>query len=220
MNLGAIKQQVKRIFGDESQVQLTDDDILMWANSAQTVFVMNNEGVMEVTGFASSVLNQMEYNLPADLLVLDTVSYKSTGELSFFPLRGKSLREFDEYLAGWDGTTYGSGKPQYFHKYGTKLRLFPPPDAAGTSNIKIYYRKRPVALAVDGDTSELPEEYHNAIIDYILQRAYFMDEDYEAAQLAANSVDNDLKMNKERENWKHQDFYPMITIMNDDMESY
>lgn len=216
MNLGDIKTQVKRIFGDESEVQLTNDDIVRWANSAMVQFVMNNEGILEVTSLANSVVDTQEYTLPTNLLVLDSVSYKRSSDLSFFTLVGKSLKEFDEYIDGWDGTKYGTGTPVYFHKYANKLRLFPIPDENGINNIKIYYRKRPLALAVDADVPELPEEYHNAIVDYILDRAFFMDEDYEASQLAAIRVNNDLSLNKERENWRNQKYYPTITVLADD----
>lgn len=217
MNLGDLKTQVKRIFGDESEVQLTNADIVRWANNAQVHFIMNNEGILEVTSFANSVIGTQEYTLPTNLLVLDSVSYKQGSQLSYYTLYGKSLQEFDEYLNGWDGAAFGNGAPAYFHKYANKLRLFPIPDENGTNNIKIYYRKRPTTLVNDGDTPEIPEEYHNAMVDYILQRAFFMDEDYEASQLAANSVQNDLNANSERENWRHQRYYPVITVLPEDM---
>ncbi len=217
MNLGDLKTQVKRIFGDESEVQLTNADIVRWANNAQVHFVMNNEGILEVPSFASALAGIQEYTLPTDLLVLDSVSFKASGQSSFFTLTGRSLKEFDEYLNGWDGSQYGTGTPVYFHKYANKLRLFPIPDIDGTNNIKIYYRKRPVALVNDTDIPEVPEEYHNAIVSYILEQAYFMDEDYEASQLASNKVTSDLNTNSERENWRHQKYYPVITVLPEDI---
>lgn len=217
MNLGEVKTRVKRQFGDEASVQVTDEDITRWVNDAQRDIVMKNETVLQTTALTSSVANQQDYSFPATLLVLRGIHYKKAlTDPSFYKLRGMSYQEFDEYIDGWEGTSYGPSHPMTYTTYGDSIKMFPIPVDSVTDNIKIVFSRQPTDVDDDADTLDLPLAYHNAIVEYCLSKAYELDEDWGAANNLAAQYDVSVKLNKERENWGNHEQYPRITVSLED----
>lgn len=216
MIVSDIYSRVKRQFGDESGVQVTDADILRWINSGQREIVMQNEGLLEKTALTNTVENQQEYDLPVDLLVLKFISLKYTGQNSFFKLKGYSATKFNEYVDGWSGTDFGTGTPVAYTLFSGKIILFPIPDTTISNAIKIYYNRKPVDVTGSLDTPDLPEIYHESLVKYCLQQAYEMDEDWDASQLKGSAVDADISLLRGREEWKEQERYPVITVLAED----
>lgn len=217
MIVSEIYTRVKRQFGDESGVQLTDQDIIRYINEGQRQIVMQNEGLLEKIATSSAVINQQNYTLPADILILRSISYKSPDDVSFYKLKGLSYQQFNEYVDGWDGAAYGTATPLIFTQFAGNLILFPIPDKNSTNGIKIYYNRSPVDVVTSGDTPDLPLLYHDALVKQCLQLAYEMDEDWEAAQTKGTQLDADIAILRGRDEWKAEELYPMITISADDM---
>lgn len=216
MNLGDVKIRVKRQFGDEAGVQITDADILRWVNDAQREIVMNNEDVLENVATADSVVSQIEYALPADLFVLRSVSYRRDATTSYTALTGMSLAQFDQFVDGWDGPTYGNGWPQVYHIFEGTLKVWPAPDGVVVGGFKIYYARKPTDLVSDSDEIDLPIPYHNAVVSYCLRQAYELDEDLTSAAYKDAQFQKNVETNRDREKWTHRDFYPTITVMSED----
>lgn len=217
MNLGEVKVRVRRQFGDEASVQITDDDIVRWVNDAQRDIVMKNETVLQTTALTSSIQGEQRYSFPSNLLVLRSIQYRrTTNDLAYYKLRGMSYAEFDEYADGWDGTAYGPSYPVVYTTYADQFLLFPIPVSSETNNIKIVYSRQPNDVSDDADDLDLPLAYHNAIVEYCLSKAYELDEDWQAANNLAVQYDTSVRRNAERENWGNHEFYPRITTMLED----
>src|SRR5215813_3046774 len=90
--------RVRRIFGDEAAVQVTDDDIIRWINDGQIEVVKHNEGALQKSDLVDLVANQSTYAMPADLLIVRALRFKYTSMQSFSRLKYKSLQEFDELI--------------------------------------------------------------------------------------------------------------------------
>ncbi len=206
MMLSEIKTRVKRQFGDESGVQITDDDILRWVNDAQRKIVMNNEGLLEKSAVANSTINVQEYDLPVDLLLLRAIMYKGPGDSLYIKLKGYTFAEFNDYVDGWSGTTE-RGIPICYTVHASKIVAFPVPDHTQTAAFKVYYTRKP----------DLPVLYHDSVVNYCLQKAYELDEDFEASTAKSTEVVSDLSLLRGREDWKVQETYPLITILPEDM---
>lgn len=214
MNLGEIKTRVKRQFGDESGVQVTDGDIVRWVNDGQRDIVNQNEGILEEVVTANSVVGQQLYALPTNLLVLRGVTYKSSSDLSYYQMRGRSMQQFNIEADGWDGSQWANNRqPQLYSVWKGSIRLFPVPDENQVAALKIYYQRMPVDVALDGDIPDLPLQYHNAVVNYCLSQAYELDEDWDSAGNKAQAMSADITANREREKWGNQEFYPTITTM-------
>lgn len=208
---------MKRLFGDESGVQVTDDDIVRWANDAQRDITMENEDILQKSTVTDAVEGQQNYSLPTDIMVLRSVSYKHATSTSYLHLRGMTLQEFDELVDGWDGPLYGNGWPQIYHVYENTLKVWPLPASSIVAGFKIYYSRRPVDLVNDVDQIDLPIPYHNAVVNYCLAKAYELDEDLQSATYKDAQVQNAIVKNKDRENWVNREYYPTITVQADDV---
>lgn len=216
MNLGDVKIRVKRQFGDEAGVQITDDDITRWVNDAQRDVVMNNEDILQQIDTLDILQGVQAYSIPTTFLIVLSLSYKSADMLSYTKLEGRSLQQFDIFVDGWDGNQFGFGFPAIYTIFGGEIKLFPIPDSNITDGLKIYGSRRPVDVDSDNDIIDLPIEYHNAVVDFCLSKAYELDEDWNASVAKASQAQQNLRLNRARDDWRNQDFYPMITIANED----
>lgn len=216
MIVSDIKTRVKRLFGDESGVQLTDDDILRAINDAQRHIVQSNETLLEKTAVSSSISGQQEYSLPADLLIFKFLSFKGTGDVAYNQLKGLSVLEFNEYIDSWDSNTSNLGVPAVYTLHAGKFLCYPVPQDTIANCFKIYYNRTPVDVVLDGDTPDLPVLYHQILVDLVIKFAFEMDEDWEAAAAKSQEANKNIGTLRGRENWKQEDKYPVIMIRPED----
>lgn len=217
MLVSDIAIRAKRTFGDESGVQLTDEDIIRWINDGQRQIVLQNETLLETIATIDSVATLAEYSLPVDLFIPRGVSYKAFGGLSYRKLRNFTRNEFDEYIDGWDGSSNGVGTPECFMLFASKITLYPIPDSAVTGGIKVFYNRRPTDVTGSLDTPGIPELYHETLVKYVLQQAYEMDEDMDAASAKGTQISGEINLLRGREDWKNEDTYPTIFVRDEDL---
>lgn len=217
MNVSDIMTRVKRSFGDESGVQVMDEDILRWINDGQLHVVKNNEGLLEKVATTDAVAGQQDYTLPEDLLILKGITFKSGADPAYFKLKGFHLNDFNEFIDGWDGDAFSQGIPQVYCLYAGMMKFFPEPEASWTAAIKIYYTRKPTDVSSPTDTPDLPAIYHEALVKYCLQQAYEMDEDWQAAGAKSQDLATDLNLLRGREDWKQEEKYSMISIAVEDL---
>ncbi len=217
LNVQDVATRVKRIFGDESGVQITDDDIIRWVNDAQERIGVDNPGLMEATAVADTVVGQADYDVPADFSILRSLKYKG------FRLKVMSFAEFNEYCDGFSAPSgvspYGNGTPEIFMVWNNKITVFPKPDEAVTGGLSIYYIKHPAPVGTLGDGLTVPLQYHNAVVKYCLGEAYVMDEDSAKAQIVKGEYNQDMQKLNDRNKWTSQEYYPRITTLPED-ENY
>lgn len=216
MNVADVISRVTRQFGDESTVQVTNDDIFRWINDAQRQIVMQNEGVLEDVALIDLLGGTDEYTLPTDLLILRVLRVRDTDTQPYESLQWKSLGEFDTIIDGWDGNTY-EAKPQFYTTYMGKFYLFPKPSTSFTQGIKVIYSRTPTDVINSADPLGLPIVYHNAIVSYCLAQAYEMDEDAEMAVMKNQQFQTDVNTNAYKETWGSREFYPSITVREEDL---
>jgi hypothetical protein len=209
--------RVKRQFGDESGVQVTDADIIRWINDGQRRIVMHNEGLLETTALRDLTKDVQEYDLPADLLIFRAISLKVTGDTTYRHIKGLDFSKFNEYIDGWDGDTLNRAVPLVYTLFAGKIRFYPIPNQTVTNGIKIYYNRKPTDVTGSSSAIDLPLLYHETVATYCLQQAHEMDEDYDAAGMKASEMSTDLTTLRGREEWKEQETYPTITVLPEDM---
>ncbi len=217
MNLSDIKIRVKRSFGDEAQVQITDSDITRWVNDAQRYIVSNNEGVLQKAVTADIVADQQEYTVPTDLFVLRSVSIKTESLNTYYPLQGTNQADFNALFDGWEANTLTRGAPGYYHKFSNIIKLYPIPLQSVAAGLKIYYNRYPVDLTVDAQEIDLPTAYHTIVLDYVMQQAYELDEDWKAVEAKQSQVELGMHRNKGREDRQPSITYQTITTLPEDI---
>lgn len=216
MNLSDVKIRVKRQFGDESAVQVTDADITRWTNDAQREITLNNEGLLEATSAIDLIAGQQQYNLPVNCFILKSITCQTADAPAYIHMQGMSIQQFDSFMDGWDGTLYGPGTPTVYTVFADIVRVFPIPAVTSLSGLKFYYTKSPGDVANDNDTINLPVLYHNAVVNYCLQKAYELDEDWNGSNAKGQELAKELHIMRNRDGWRNQETYQTITVLPDD----
>lgn len=210
MIVSDVAARVKRQFGDESGVQVTDADIVRWINDAQRDIGQAQE-IIETIATQTSVAGQQAYNLPTDIINLRAVYYNSV------KLEPISLQQFDTYINEvGDPANPESGTPTLVYIWANDLNFYPIPDVTGDT-IKLYYSQFPADVVNLSDPLSLPIKYDNRIVEYCLQQAYELDENFDAANLKGAQFSNSLSQMREDSSWTEHTHYPMISIHPEDM---
>ncbi len=217
MNVQDVVTRVRRTFGDEAAVQVTDEDVFRWINDAQVSIVRYNEQALQVTDFINLVANQSTYALPADYLLVHALRWKFSSMDSYLKLTFKSMQQLDEEIDGWDGTNYPSGKPVYYTISENSVVLFPTPEESETAGLKVLYSQKPTDVDNLADNLALPLIYHNTIVKYCLWQASMLDDDNETALMHQANFTNDLDVLLNKETKEPLSVYPSITTLEFDL---
>lgn len=227
-----IATRVKRQFGDESGVQVTDEDVVRWINDAQREIAVQHHNIRQRTLFLDTVVAQQRYVVGTAGLLdapesLNSVYYLDG--LSYYALRYLSLQQMDNYINGWQGAAfgpgiYGNGIPQVYtqdisptNANAFYLDIFPAPDLAIVNGIKVNYSSYPTLIATINNTIDLPAYYSQYVLEYCLMKAYEMDENWEAADRKAQYVQSTLNLRGNERDYG-QDSYPTIMISPGDLD--
>lgn len=212
MNVSEIIQRVKRSFGDESGVQLIDNDIITWINDASRQIAAQAE-LLQTRAAADLVQNQLIYDMPDNLLNLRAV------RVAGVRLTPMSMQEADDKFPGWDGNApfvQETGVPLYWWPWDGQIYLYPLSDTSTTAGITLYYSRIPVAVTSTADTPELPEQYHDHIFRYCMRMAYELDENIQAANFSEGLLKQGLDGLAEDENKISDEFYSTIVVRAED----
>lgn len=204
--------RIKRLFGDESGAQITDDDIYRWITDAQEEIIRQNQTLLQTIATTSSVANQSTYTLPTDLMTLHAIEYNG------IRIKGYNLSEFETRYNGWDSPDLNlTGTPCNYTIWANNFMLLPTPDTSVADIIKIYYTKKPTPITSDIDALSLPTQYHKTIVDLCLSQAYELDEDWESSQVKATKAQQDIDTLRNDQNIGERVTYPTITVLPEDL---
>lgn len=217
MNVEEVVTYVKNLFGDTSGTQITEEDIIRWINSAQEQIVMHSETVLEAVTDINLVAGQQEYDFPSDLLVLRSIRLKSNSSESYQALKSYSLQMFDNHISKWQGEFHGRGSPYIYTTYEKRIFLFPTPQKSITGGLRILYSQTPTEVSTVLDSLSLPRSYHEAVVKYCMSQANALDENYEAKAMNQADFQNDVRILSNKHNYGAREFYPTITVLQDDM---
>jgi hypothetical protein len=209
VNVQDIMTRVKRTFGDEAGVQITDADIFRWINDGQREIAVQNDA-LQTKGTLASVAGQQAYTLPADLLTLQSVWFAG------FLVNPKSWQQAEEdIIALGTPNVLQQGQPSFYWTWANQINFYPVPSDS-VSSIVVFYNRSPIQVATSLDSLDLGVTYHNAILQYVLQQAYELDEDWTASTTKQTQFENSLKDLSENETWNGRRSYPVITVLPED----
>lgn len=205
-----ILAHVKRQFGDESGVQITDDDIIRWINSGQEEILIRSEP-LKATTTADLVAGQSDYTLPTGIQRLQSVLVNG------IPVEQRSVQEIDEYVLHSDpNRNDASGQPAVWTEWGGTITFYPTPSTSTTGGITLRYVKGADPVSATNDVLSVPDAFYNRLLEYVLQQAYEMDENFAAADTKAQQFTQNLE-NTAGKDQITANVYPTITILDEDM---
>ena len=197
-----IVTHVERQFGDEAQVQVDSADIIRWINAGQREIITNNTSVNEAVAVANITANRSNYPLDSDpafkgIQNITSVLVQGT------PLKGMTFQEALTYLQ--NGETVVTGTPTIWYQKVGLLNLWPVPTSDIPQGLQIYFTKAPVPVTAVGDKIGVPDNFYNALVQYVMQQVYEMDENFQAA--AAKSQQFEKSVNLQQNQSDVQDAY-------------
>ncbi|HET7713138.1 MAG TPA: DUF6682 family protein [Patescibacteria group bacterium] len=199
MLVSEIATRVRRQFGDEAGVEITDADIIRWVNDAQREIAVRNN-LLQVRATAGAVNGQAEYSIPANLVTLHTVLYQNR------KLQPLSIQEANDLIN--DGTA--TGIPTHFWQFAGIITLYPAPDTTDPDDIKLLYTRTATEITALDQTPEVPVTYHNRIVEYVMAQAAELDENLNRYQLKMGEFQTGMLELKDAPEWE-KDVYPSIT---------
>ncbi len=192
---------IKNQFGDEAGVQITDTDILRWTNEA-VKYVASTASILQDKVTTDVVEGQYVYALPTDRTI--SIISITCDDLVL------KAREFNEVLS--NGTLANAdtkGTPVEWYKWSNDLYLLPTPDKFIEDGLTVYYVAEPANLTLSSDLLGIPDRFFMSVIYFVQEQAAILDEDSNAANRAANRMDEFLNSELNRSASSEQ-YYPMI----------
>lgn len=199
---------VKRKFGDESGVQLTDADIIMWVNDAQMHINAENH-VLKAKSSVAAVAAQAAYSFSTlSIQIIESIHYDG------MRIANMTFSQAEETISQLDPNSTLTDKwPRLWYEWAQSFTFWPAPREAGT--IDVYYTKLPTVVTAVGNDLSLPDDYFEDVCNHVLQQVYEMDEDWEAMKTKAAQVAQSLVDRGERERTAQNMTYPVITVVDD-----
>lgn len=200
---------VKRQFGDEAGIQITDDDIYRWINEAQREILAVNKTfkAKAVTDITAGVF---EYTFPSEP-ILDIQSIWVNGARIKF----KSFQEFEEYVQNNDSLRNATGTPELWTEWAGSFIFWPTPQQDVVGGITIYFTKGASEVADSNDQLSVPDQYLNRVLEYCMAQAHELDEDYQASEYKLRQFTEGLGI-QDNTTLPSQTYYPTITVLEDD----
>lgn len=217
MDMNGVLDRIKRQFGDESGVQVQTSDVINWVNDAQNEAYMQISKLKMTSNSINLIAGTQIYTLPANMIDLQSVSYKQLNTGTLYPLTYQSEKQMHEYNPGWFNTDE-TGTPQYYVQgvsSGT-ISLYPVPDTTGDS-ILIVYGRTPTDVVDLTSPIDLPIYMHPYVVEFCLMKAYEMDEEWEVADRKAAYIQSTLDFNNARSSWFSQEVYPSVQPSSEDL---
>lgn len=206
-----VADSVKRQFGDESGVQVTDSDIIRWVNDAQNEIVVKNPevnaGMVTVNVTANQTLYPLLANVP-DMLVIHSIHFR--GEY----LNNISFMEAQQTIIRSDDTQTDS-KPSFWYEYAGTVNLWPKPSTTIAAGLTIFYSKVPTLITTLGQTLSVPDTYFKAVIDFCLTQAHEMDDNFQASNVKQQQFETALQVQANRTH-AQDTMYPTIVMLPED----
>lgn len=199
----SLLRDVKRKFGDEAGVQLEDADILAWANDGQQQIVTENK-VLREKATQATVVDQFDYTFS-----LVNVHQITSLHYDGLPLRNLPFAEAENSVISVDPNHEEKGNPMLWWQWGDTITLWPCPNEV--KNLSIYYTKTPEPLTGNpAQILECGDKYYPALVNFVLQQAYEMDEDWAASQAKEAQFKNALAEQREEDFLASDLTYPVV----------
>lgn len=215
LSVQEIFTRVTRTFGDEVQAQITTADVIRWVNDAMRE-IANNNNLLQVKATSPTTAQVSAYALPTGIARLHSVRFRG------FALQSITIEQADEMIGSVDLTIqqgYPTGMSTHYWIYANQINLYPAPDTTSANDLTLYYTRQATPVALTTDVPEVPEQYHNRIVEYCLARAYELDENFFIASMTDQKFQAGVDKIRQDESWENQELYPFITSPGEDTGS-
>src|SRR4249920_3716410 len=182
-----VVSRVKRQFGDEAGVQITDTDIIRWVNDGQLEITKKNKVLKSIASTPS---------------IAGTDQYRSFNDVA-------------ELILQTTDVTQQQGPPSCWYEWDDAIYFFPTPNTAGDT-ITMYYINYPVTVTSTSDALSIPDNYYEQLIQYCMTLAYETDDDLQSSVMKGNQFTSEMNMLASTDDGYGNQYYRTITVLQDD----
>lgn len=204
-----VANYVKRQFGDESGVQITDTDIFRWLNSAQ-LEIISQIAPIHAKGTTDIVSGQKTYDLTGlNIFRIESLHYDGRR------VEPISFQEAERKIIKKDYSVQISGIPAFWYEFAGQVSFWPVPSSSITNGLEIYYVKMPSKITQGSDLLAVPDKFFEAVVAWILAKAYELDEEFDQAANQRTYFQNRIMEQNGEEGTSAFSTYPTITFVED-----
>lgn len=199
-----LAENVKRQFGDESGVQITDQDLLRWVN----------DGIRELSvklrplkgkATAATVAGQGNYAIPNGAAIqIESIHINNR------KIEGVSFAQAEEQMGASSELT---GSPSFWYEWGGEITFWPAPSEI--SSMTIFYTRMPDQITDMDAVLPVPDKHYESIVAFVLSKAYELDEQFDASNMQRNLFLTRIGEQADEELTGQTLTYPSITIVED-----
>lgn len=206
---------VKRQFGDESSVQISDSDIIRWVNDAQTEIAIKNPevnaGMVQINVVADQTVYPLLTEIP-DILVVHSIHFDGQylENMPFTEAQQRIIRS---------GDTRTDAVPSFWYEYAGTMNLWPKPSVSKALGLTVFYSKQPTLITTDSAPLTVADSYFKSVCDFCLTQAHELDENFTAANVKAQQFETSLQVQANRTHAQDM-YYPTIIDIEDDLYGY
>lgn len=182
---------VTRQFGDESGVQITEDDIIRWTNTACMEMNSKNK-ILRARATVQRIPDSYTLEIPSDVMIITDILWVDS---SLAPHRLEKVSTLDYYENyAKDATLLNKSDPKVWvwMQDGTGFIYVSPVGPDNATTFIINYVPEPPALNTSGDTLPLPDRYFDRIVEFVLSKAYELDENWQARQAMLSDFNQNM----------------------------
>lgn len=190
-----VVKSVQRQFGDEAEVQVKITDVIRWVNAGQRDIVINNPEINATKATAPLVAGQRSYPLLSDAAFANLLTVRAI-HINGARLRALTFQEAEDILATVENES--GGVPVAWYTYEGAINFYPTPSTSESGTFTIFFTKAPPRVNSRTDALGIPDNYYNALEQYVLSQAYEMDENGQMAQMKVQQYEKSLGIQKER----------------------
>jgi hypothetical protein len=206
-NASEVITSVKRTFGDESGVEVTDEDIIRWINDAQLEIIVQNPEVNASFAQVNITAGVSSYPMLANIsnmYGIQAIHYN--GEY----LNNLTFQQAQAHIIRKD--TGQGGIPELWYERAGVVHLYPKPAADIPQGLGVFYSAKPAKITSNSTPLSVPDHYFQTVCDYCLQQAYMLDENLQLSQAAKESFGQGIAQRANRVE-SQSNSYPTISVV-------
>jgi hypothetical protein len=177
----SITSRAGLLLEDDTYVRWTEAELLGWLNDGQREIVSLRPSANPKTVVAPLVAGTRQ-TVPAEAYQLVRIT-RNMGVGGATPGRAVRLTDMavlDQQNPDWHSDTASAVVRQYMYDLREPLAYYVYPAAVVNATVEMTYSYAPPVVAAVGNTITLPDIYANALLDYVLFRAYAKDGEHPA----------------------------------------
>lgn len=177
----SIIDKAEIILQDTTNVRWPENELLGWLNDAQREIVLQKPDSY-AQNESMSLESGTKQTIPSSgIQLLDVTRNMGTdGSTAGNVVRLIDRRILDDQNSDWHSESQSDSIQHYCFDDRDPKTFYVYPPADGTTQLEIVYSSAPTDVSAIEDTITLDDIYSNAILDYILYRAYQKDAGYAA----------------------------------------